>query len=177
MTDSDNGYRGVFGAFPYAFRATDSMLCKSYVAVGGLAALLLTVLFGLALVTLFGATAQARFSIVRAFYVVVALGAVAPTIGPVLLVARSRRRATPGRPGYEAGLALAGYLFLLSLYAGAVAALPETFMLDGEPTPRPTPTGVTAPAVEVLYALPRPFGLLIPAAVALVIPLVHYLRR
>ncbi|MFC7135614.1 hypothetical protein [Halobaculum litoreum] len=176
-TGGDDGYRGVFGAFPYAFRASESLAFKSYVVVGGLAAALLSLLFALALVTLFGATAQARFSIVRAFYVVVALGAVAPTVAPVLLVARARRRGTPGRSGYELGLALAGYLFLLSLYLGTVAALPETFVLDGEPTTRPPPTGAFAPAIEVLYALPRAAGLAIPAAVALLIPLVYTLRR
>ncbi|SHG70742.1 hypothetical protein [Halobaculum gomorrense] len=152
MTDGDDGYGGVFGAFPYAFRATDSLLCKSYVALGGLAALLLTLLFGLALVTLFGATAQARFSIVRAFYVLVGLGAVGPTIVPVLLVARSRRRKQSRKPGYEAGLALAGYAFLASLYAGAV--------VGAEATPLPPVAGL---------AFPLTGGLLIVAA--------HYVRR
>ncbi|WP_201289469.1 hypothetical protein [Halobaculum saliterrae] len=174
---SDDGYRGVFGAFPYAARASESLTFKSYVLVGGLAAALLTLLFTLALITLFGATAQARFSIVRAFYVVVALGAVAPTITPVLLVARSRRRGTPGRPGYELGLALAGYLFLASLYLGLVAALPETFVLDGETVARPPPSGAFAPLIAVLYDLPRLSGLAIPAGAALLVPLVHYFRR
>ncbi|MXR40004.1 hypothetical protein GRX01_01345 [Halobaculum sp. WSA2] len=167
----------MFGAFPYAARASESLTFKSYVLVGGLAAALLTLLFTLALITLFGATAQARFSIVRAFYVVVALGAVAPTITPVLLVARSRRRGTPGRPGYELGLALAGYLFLASLYLGLVAALPETFVLDGETVARPPPSGAFAPLIAVLYDLPRLSGLAIPAGAALLVPLVHYFRR
>lgn len=142
MTDADDGYRGVFGAFPYAFRATDSLLCKSYVALGGLAALLLTVLFGLALVTLFGATAEARFSVVRAFYVLVGLGAVGPTIAPVLLVARSRRRGEARAPGYDAGLALAGYAFLASLYAGAA--------VGAEITPLSPSLGLAFPAVGCL---------------------------
>lgn len=151
--DADGeGYRGVFGAFPYAFRASESLTFKSYVVVGGLAALLLTVLFGLALVTLFGATAQARFSIVRAFYVLVGLGAVGPAIVPVLLVARTRRRGETRRRGYEAGLALAGYLFLASLYAGAAVA--------AEATPLPPVAGL---------AFPTAGGLLIAGA--------HYLRR
>lgn len=149
---ADEGYRGVFGAFPYAFRATDSLLCKSYVALGGLAALLLTLLFGLALVTLFGATAQARFSIVRAFYVLVGLGAVGPAITPILLVARSHRRRETRKRGYDAGLALAGYVFLASLYAGAA--------VGAEATPLPAVAGLAFPAVG---------GLLIAAA--------HYLRR
>ncbi|MFC7096923.1 hypothetical protein [Halobaculum marinum] len=148
----DEGYRGVFGAFPYAFRATDSLAFKSYVVLGGLSALLLTVLFGLALVTLFGATAQARFSIVRAFYVLVGLGAVGPTIVPVLLVARSRRRGETRRRGYDLGLALAGYLFLASLYVGAA--------VGAEATPLPPVAGLAFPAAG---------GLLIAAA--------HYLRR
>ncbi|UIO99604.1 hypothetical protein Hbl1158_13915 [Halobaculum sp. CBA1158] len=177
VTDAEGGYRGLFGAFPYAFRASGSLTFKSFVVFGGLAAALLGVLFLLALVTLFGATAQARFSVVRAFYVVVALGAVVPIVSPVLLVARSHRRGIARRPGYDAGLAIAGYLFILSLYVGMVAALPETFVLDGETTARPTPAGAFAPAVELLYALPRIAGLVIPAVVACAVPAVHRLRR
>ena len=145
-------YGGVFGAFPYAFRATDSLVCKSYVVVGGLAALLLTLLFGLALVTLFGATAEARFSIVRAFYVLVGLGAVGPTVVPVLLVARSRRRGAARRPGYDAGVAASGYGFLILLYAGAVVGAGRT-------------------------ALPPVAGLAFPTVGGLSILLVHRLRR
>lgn len=150
--DGTDSYRGVFGAFPYAFRATESLAFRSYVVVGGLAAALLAVLFTLALVALFGATAGARFSIVRAFFVLVGLGAVAPTITPVLLVARSRRRGVARRRGYEAGLALAGYLFLALLYAGAVVGAGATTL---------------APV----------WGLALPTAGALLILAVHYLRR
>ena len=84
-----DGYRGLFGAFPYAFRQTESWLFRSYVVVAGLATAFLTLVFGLALIRLLGATAGARFSIARAFVILVGLGAVAPTVTPVLLVARS----------------------------------------------------------------------------------------
>ena len=170
-------YRGLFGAFPYAFRASDSWLFRSYVVVGGIAAFLLAVVFALALVRLFGATARARFSVVRAFFLLVGLAAVAPTVAPVLLVARSRRRAVPRRPGYEAGLALAGYLFLLSLYLGAVASMPETFVLDGETVTRPAPSGFFAPVVGFLYALPQAVGALVPVGGAALVGLAHWLRR
>ncbi|QLG61306.1 hypothetical protein [Halorarum salinum] len=173
----EHTYRGVFGAFPYAFRASDSWLFRSYVVVGGVAALLLTVIFALALVRLFGATARARFSVVRAFFFLVGLAAVAPTVAPVLLVARTRRREVPRRPGYEAGLALAGYLFLASLYLGLVAAMPETFVLDGETVIRPPPSGPLAPAVAFLYALPQAVGASIPALGAALVALAHWLRR
>ena len=54
MTD---GYRGIFGAFPYAFRQSGSLLFRSYVLVGALAALAVTVLFGAGLVVLVAQTA------------------------------------------------------------------------------------------------------------------------
>ncbi|WP_313693872.1 hypothetical protein [Halorarum halobium] len=174
-TEKDT-YRGLFGAFPYAFRASDSWLFRSYVVVGGLAALLLSVVFALALIRLFGATARARFSVVRAFFFLVGLAAVAPTIAPVLLVARSRRREIARAPGYEAGLALAGYLFLASLYLGLVAAMPETFTLDGETITRPPPTGAFAPAISFLYGVPQAVGALFPVLGAALIALVHRLR-
>ncbi|QLG27922.1 hypothetical protein HUG10_10315 [Halorarum halophilum] len=170
-------YGGVFGAFPYAFRASDSWLFRSYVVVGGAVAVLLTLVFALALVRLFGATAGARFSVVRAFFFLVGLAAVAPTIAPVLLVARSRRRGFSRRPGYEAGLAIAGYLFVLSLYLGLVAGMPEAFTLDGETITRPPPSGPLAPVVAFLYGLPQVVGWLIPVLGAALVGVVHWLRR
>ena len=177
QSDEERTYGGVFGAFPYAFRASDSWLFRSYVVVGGTVAVLLTVIFALALVRLFGATAGARFSVVRAFFFLVGLAAVAPTIAPVLLVARSRRRGFSRKPGYEAGLALAGYLFVASLYLGLIAAMPETFTLDGETVTRPPPSGALEPVVTVLYGLPQAVGALIPVLGAALVVVVHWLRR
>jgi hypothetical protein len=172
-------YRGLVGAFPYAARASDSWLFRSYVAVAAAATAGLALLFLLALITLLGATAGARFSVARAFFVLVGLGAVAPTVTPVLLVARTHRRGIDRRRGYEAGQALAGYLFLASLYLLVVAAMPETFVVDGETVTRPpaAESGAFAPLVAALYSVPPSASLSIPTAAAGVIGAVHYLRR
>jgi hypothetical protein len=174
-----DGYRGLFGAFPFAFRRTDSWLCRSYVVVGTLAAGLMTLLFGFGVVVIFGKTlgfGGGTLTILRAFYVVVGLFAVAPVIAPVLLVARRHRRGDATKAGYDAALAAAGYLFLLSLYAGVVASMPETFTLDGETVSRPAPTGAFAPVVALLYAVPPRASLVIPLSAAAVIVAVHRLR-
>ncbi|WP_435124211.1 hypothetical protein [Halobaculum sp. D14] len=169
MTDGDDAggsYRGLFGAFPYAFRRSDSLLFRSYAVVGGVAALLLTVLFALALVTLFGATAGARFSVARAFFFLVGLAAVGPTVTPVLLVARSHRRGISRRDGYDAALAAAGYLFLASLYLGAVTAAPPSLR-----------SPATGPVVAALYDLPSIAALAFPVTGSALIWAAHRLRR
>ncbi|MEZ3143744.1 hypothetical protein [Halobaculum sp. MBLA0143] len=167
--DRERAYGGLLGAFPYAARRSESWLFRSYAVVSALVAVFLAVVFTLALVQQLGATAGARFSIARAFVILVGLAAVAPTVTPVLLVARSRRRGADRRRGYEAGLALAGYTFVVSLYGLVVASAPAQF--------QQTPSGPLAPLVSFLYDLPSVYALAIPAAGAAVIAVVHYLRR
>lgn len=171
-----DGYRGLFGAFPYAFRRSDSWLFRSYVLVGGLAAALLAFAFALSLIRVFGATAGIRggsLTLSRSFVVVVGLFAVAPLVAPILLVARAHRRNERDSPAYDPLLAVGGYLFLLSLYLMTVAAMPESFVLDGETVTRPPPSGVFAPLIDLLYAVPSLASLLIPVAPAVFIALVH----
>jgi len=151
------GYRGVFGAFPYAFRESDSRLFRSYVVVGALAAALLAFVFLLAVVVVFGQTSGVRggsFTLSRSFVALVGLLAVLPVVAPVLLVARARRRNEATDAPYEPLLALGGYAFLLSLYLVLIASMPETFTLDGETVTRPTPSGIFAPVIALLYAIP-----------------------
>ena len=151
------GYGGIFGAFPYAFRESDSRLFRSYVATGALAAALLGFVFLLAVVVVFGQTAGVRggsFTLSRSFVALVGLLAVLPVVAPVLLVARARRRDEATAPRYEPLLALAGYAFLLSLYFVLVASMPATFVLDGETVTRPEPSGLFGPVVALLYAVP-----------------------
>lgn len=152
-----NGYRGLFGAFPYAFRRSESTLFRSYVVVGGLAAVLLALVFALAVVVVFGRTAGMQggsLTLSRSFVALVGLFSVLPVVAPVLLVARARRKDQVGSPAYEPLLAVGGYAFLLSLYLVAIASMPETFVLDGETVRRPPPRGLFAPVVAALYALP-----------------------
>jgi uncharacterized membrane protein YuzA (DUF378 family) len=165
-----DGYRGLFGAFPYAFGSTDSRLFKSYVLVGGLAAAALSLFILLALVVLIGQTASIQggsLTLSRAFYIVVGLFVVTPVLAPVLLVARRHRRELAADAGarYDQSLAVAGYLFLASLFVGLVISVPAEFQ-----TP---PTGLFAPVVSVLYALPPLAGLLPPLVAGLLILAVH----
>ncbi len=167
MADS---YGGVFGAFPYAFRTSGSLLFKSYAVVGALAALAWTALFALALVVLVAQTTVGRggsLTLSRSFYVVVALFVVAPTVAPVLFVARAHRRGESGTRSarYDAALATAGYLFLASLYVGLVMSVPPELQ---------QPAG---PVVGLLYSLPQAAGLVPPVAAALLIYAVHRRMR
>jgi len=164
----EDAYAGLFGAYPYAFRASDSWLFRSYVVGGGLLTLLVTLLFGFALVALFGRTIGApggTFTFVRSFYVLVGLFAVAPLLAPVLLVARRHRRGAGSDARYDAALALSGYLVALSLYLGAVVTAPAGL--------RDPPGGPLAPVVATLYALPPAAGLALPALATVVLYAVH----
>lgn len=160
-------YRGLFGAFPYAYRASDSRLFRSYVLVGGLLAALVAVVFGLAVIvavyrTL--GTGGGTFTFSRAFVLVVGLVVVLPLLAPVLLVARRHRRGAPDIR-YDLGLAGAGYLFALSLYLAVLISAP--------PTARDPPPAPIAPAVGLLYDLPPLAGLIPPILAALLIVLTH----
>ncbi|SFG59806.1 hypothetical protein SAMN04488063_2536 [Halopelagius inordinatus] len=171
-----DGYNGVFGAFPYAFRSSRSLLFKSYVLVSAAAVSLVSLLVVIGVVVLVGNTAAVQggsLTLSRAFYIVVGLLVVLPAIAPTLVVARRHRRDIESRDGYETALAVAGFLFLLSLYLGLVASMPETFVLDGETVTRPAPAGVFAPVVAALYAIPPAFSWVVPLAGALLVGAVH----
>lgn len=162
-TVPDDAYSGLFGAFPYALRSSQSLLFKSYALVAGLLALAVALLFGLSVVVLLGATATAAggsFTFSRAFFVFVGFLVVAPLVAPVLFVARRHRRGTsPGR--YDRTLAALGYLFVVSLYVALVISTP------GEQ--QALVTGLFAPLVQFLYDLPRLAGLVPPLFVSVLI--------
>lgn len=162
-----DGYSGVPGAFPFAFRASDSRLFRSYLLVGSAVAALMTVIFLAGLVNVMAATAGAgggSLTLSRTFVVVVALFVVGPLIAPVLLVAR-RHRLDYGRPGYDRGLAAAGYLFVVALYLGVVATIPPELQQPA--------SGALAPVVRALYAADPALGAVLPVAAAATILLVH----
>lgn len=169
MTD---GYRGVFGAFPYAFRQSRSLLFRSYVLVGALVAAAVTVLFGAGLVVLVAQTAAIEggsLTLSRAFYVVVGLFVVAPLVAPVLFVARRHRRQEGDDARYDLVLSLAGYLFIASLYVGLVITVPA----DQQTAP---PTAAE-PLVAFLYGLPQLAGMGPPLLGAVLILAAHRLLR
>ncbi|MFB6206835.1 MAG: hypothetical protein ABEJ05_09965 [Haloglomus sp.] len=169
----ENAYSGVLGAFPYAFRRTDSRLCKLYVAVGGLLGALLALFFGFAFVvqvfnTLSGTGGTFTFS--RALYLLVGLFVVGPVLAPVLLVARRHRR-TGSDARYDGLLAASGILFLLSLYLFALGASTPDLR---DPA---SAAGPFEPVVAALYALPPVAALAFPLAAATAIYGAHRYAR
>ncbi|SFR30897.1 MULTISPECIES: hypothetical protein [Halorubrum] len=166
MTDS---YRGVFGAIPYAFRATESRTMRAYAAIGALAAGFVALVVTLALIVWMGETASARggtFLFSRSLFVVAGLGAVGPLLAPILFVARHHRRGDPVAATYDRWMGVAGFLFLLSLYLGMIVSAPEGLR---------EPSGSVV--VNALYALPRPAGFVPPVAAALAVFATHFRLR
>jgi len=160
-------YGGVLGAFPYAFRASNSRLFQTYVVLGGLVTVAVSLLFVAAVVGVIAGTTGGRggsLTLSRSFFAVVGLFVVVPLVAPVLFVARRHRR-TDSDGHYDATLALTGYLFVGALYVGLVISVP--------PSQQTSPTGVFAPVVEVLYALPQLAGVGPPLVAATVIFLCH----
>lgn len=159
----EDAYSGLLGAFPFALRTSQSWLFKSYALLGGVLALGITLLFGLGVVVLLGATAAAAggsFTFSRAFFIFVGLLVVAPLLAPVLFVARRHRRGTStGR--YDATLAALGYVFVASLFVALVISTPTE--------QREAVSGLSAPLVQFLYSLPRLAGLVPPLVVAVLI--------
>jgi hypothetical protein len=171
----DEEYGGLLGAFPYAVRRSDSRLFGAYAVVGGLLAGLLAVFFSFALVVSVASTASlagGTVTFVRSIYILFGFLVVAPVLAPVLLVARRHRRAGSD-PRYDAALAVAGVVYVVTLYMGAIASMPAEFELDGQVTTRPEPSGATGPVVEALYALPEALSWTLPLAGAVLIVLVH----
>lgn len=170
MTDD---YGGVLGAFPYALRASESWLFRSYVLLGGLLAVAVGFLFVAAVIGVIAATTGGQgglLTLSRSFFAVVGLFVVVPLVAPVLLVARRHRRSAEGEDGgsdatYDAALAGAGYLFVGALYLGLVISVP--------PAQQTAPTGALAPVVAALYSLPQPAGVVPPLVAAALVPLVH----
>jgi hypothetical protein len=171
----EDAYGGMLGAFPYAFRASDSLLFRLYVLVGGLLAALAALVFGIALVVQVAATLGGpggTFTFSRTLFVLLGLFVVAPLVAPVLLVARRHRRAGSDTR-YDTLLAAAGVLFVVSLYLGLVASIPPEFTLDGELQTRPPATGPLAPLIRLLYALPAVGAPVVPLLGAALILLAH----
>ncbi|MFC4356932.1 hypothetical protein ACFO0N_03100 [Halobium salinum] len=167
---SNRGYGGLFGAFPYAFRASDSWFFRSYVLLSALTSLLVGLLVAAGVVVLLGNTASfsgGSITLSRAFYIVVGLLVVGPILAPTLFVARRHRRGwSSDGDGYDVALALSGYAFLASLYVGLVVSIPPEFQ-----------QGDAGGVVQLLYALPPLAGLVPPLAAAGGIYLVHRVLR
>jgi len=157
-SEDDSTYSGLPSAFPYAFRSSESRLFRSYVVVGGLAAVLVVLVFAAALVTLMGETASVRggtFTFSRAFFIVLMVLVFAPLVAPVLLAARHHRREGSDRR-YDRALATGGYLVFVGLYVMLVLTVP--------PEQQDPPSGLFEPVIALLYDLPSVTGAVPPLA-------------
>lgn len=163
-------YRGLFGAFPYAFRHGDSLVFKLYVVFGTLAAAFIGILFVFSLVVWIAETAGSpggSLTLSRTFIAVVGLFAAGPLIAPILLVARKHRKQLAYHPRYDTIMALMGVAFLGSIYLTAIISMPESY--------REPPSGLFGPVLAVLYALPQLAALAPPTAMLGGMGAVHYL--
>lgn len=157
---------GLVRSFPRSFRASDSLLFKSYAIVAGLVGLLLSLLFTFALIVWFFSTlgSSALVTTSNALLGVVAVFVLGPLWAPVLLVARRHRRGDADAR-YDRRVALAGYLFVASLYVGLVITVP--------PDQQESVPGALTPIVEFLYGLPQVVGVVPPLVAALLVWVAH----
>lgn len=169
---TEEPYDGVFGAFPYAVRASESWTFRLYALVATLVSLAIAVTVAMGLVVLMADTAGAGggvFAFSRSMFVLVAFGAVTPLIAPILLVARRHRRDEPVSDRYDAALAGTGVVFLLMLYAGLIISTPTPLQSDVG--------GVAGPLIESLYRLPQLAGFGPPILGATLVGVAHWYLR
>lgn len=166
MQNEADAYGGLPGAYRFAYRKSGSRLFKSYVVVGGLVAIFVAVLLVLGLIGVIAGTLGASELVtpVRAFYLLIGIFLVGPIAAPVLLVARRHRR-TGSDPGYDARLAIAGYLFIAAVYLGLVISTPPAQQHDS--------AGPAGLVLAPLYALPAIVGLVPPLFAGGLIWLLH----
>ncbi|MFC4450990.1 hypothetical protein [Halorussus aquaticus] len=169
-TETDGSRSVLVAAFRRSFAGTDSRLLKSYVVVSALLGALVGVLLLLAIpVWVFntaGGSELATFS--RAFLVVAGVLLLVALAAPVYSAGQRHARGTASARA-DASLALAGYVFVLSLYVSLLISAP--------PGQRETPPALVAPAVEFLYSLPATYAVAPPLLAAALILVVHRVAR
>ncbi|ADJ14312.1 hypothetical protein [Halalkalicoccus jeotgali] len=162
----DRTYKGLLGSFRYSYGQSDSPVYRGYVALAAVLSGLVALLFALALIVVIATTLGATESItlVRSFFVLVALLVVAPILAPVLLVARRHRKRLGSGSAYDTALALGGFLFVGALYLGLVISVPPGLQES---------TGSFGIVIDPLYALPSPLGIVPPLLAAALIAALH----
>jgi len=168
MTESEQSYNGLPGAFPYALRASDSWLFRGYALLALFLTVAIALVFTFGLIGVLAGSAGARggtFTFSRTFFLFVGVLVVAPLLAPVLLVARRHRR-TASTVAYDRGMALSALAFVGSLYVGLVASVPAELQ---EPT--------NSAVVAALYELPQLAGLVPPLVAVGVMYAVHRLLK
>jgi hypothetical protein len=152
MTEGEP-YSGLFGAYRYAFRQSNSALFRMYVGVSAFIGLFVSILLVLGVVNWAGSAGQFGE---RALLSVIGVLILGPLFGPVLIAAR-RYRLGLDRPGFDRYLGLAGIGFLLSIYLA---------LFVSDPTDHSAPGPLDVP-VSMINELPQTYGL-IPPVVATV---------
>jgi hypothetical protein len=154
------------GSFRRAFTDTESRLLKSYVAVsllfGGLLAILLLLALPVWVFNTVGGSELATFS--RTFLIVGGVLLLVALVAPVVSAGRRHARGTASARA-DVSTALAGYLFILSLYVALLISAP--------PDQREAPSALVAPVVDFLYSLPPNYAVAPPLVAAALIAVVH----
>lgn len=155
-SSAGDGYRGIVGTFPYAWRVATSWGFRAYVVLAGVVTVAVTIIVAGGVFQLLAQSGQSGGvgAFARAFYIVVGVAVVVPIMTPVVVVARRHRHGSQPTFSDQRVLAGAGYLFLAVLYVGLIASTPES---NQQPV-----TGILAPVVDGLYALPRFAGVVFP---------------
>lgn len=167
---SDEGPRSrsvVLGAVKYAVVEGDSRLFRSYAAIGSLLAVFVGLMFVLALpvwvteIASSGGGPLQRIGLGLLWLVGLAL--IATMVVPMLFVVRRHRQ---GRPERQLAFGLAGYAFVCSIYLALIVSAPADL--------RDSPSGVLAPVLEALYALPRLSAVAFPILGVLLLVAIEY---
>lgn len=116
-------YRGLFGAFRFAFRQSGSWLFRSYVLASAVVGAYVAVIILLGVVTWIANPTGVIGEL--SLLGVAAMAILAPLFAPVLVVAR-RRRYGDDRPRVELAIALAGYGFLGGTVLGLLISDPRS---------------------------------------------------
>lgn len=163
MPEDGAAYRGLLGAYPFAFRQSPSWLFRSYVVTSALVGFYIAILLGLALVT--WVANPVAFGD-RALLGVIMIAVLAPVFGPVLIVARRYRRAASSLTA-DRWFAVAGY----SVLGGILLAL-----LISDPTPHAT-AGPLSGLLTFVDRVPRRYALIPPVGALAVLALVSWRTR
>ena len=151
-------YSGLFGAYRYAFRRSDSRLFRSYVAASAFVGVFVSVLLVLGVVNWAGSAGEFGE---RALLSVIGVLIIGPLFAPVLIVAR-RYRLGLDRPGFDRSLGLTGVVFLFSVYLALFVSDPRN---HSAPAPLDGP-------VSLIDGLPQTYGLIPPVVATLLMYLV-----
>ncbi len=157
-------YRGLVGAYPYAFRQSGSWFLRSYVLVSALVSVFIGLLLLLGLVSWLAEPGGLAGQ--NALLGVLGILILAPLVAPVLFVAR-RHRFDDDRPRVDRLFALVGYTFVSSIYLALLITDPNPHAVGGP----------LQGLVGVLDSLPRLYGLVPPVVAAVGILLVAWYTR